>query len=48
MHAAYREAPLRGENYEAFRIGRAALRVKPAEVLSYSENVAAEIEKELQ
>lgn len=47
MHAAYGETPVQSEAYEAFHIGRAALRMKPAEVLFYSESVASEIEKEL-
>lgn len=46
MHAAYRETPLQNGSYEAFPAGRAALRVKPAEVLFYAEDLAAEMEGE--
>jgi len=46
MHEAYGGESIRNANYEAFVRARAALRVKPAEVLFYSEGVAKGVEEE--
>lgn len=46
MHEAYGSESIRNPNYEAWVRARAALRVKPAEVLFYSEGVARGVEEE--
>lgn len=46
MHEAYGSESIRNANYEAWTRARAALRVKPAEVLFYSEGVAKGVEEE--
>jgi hypothetical protein len=46
MHEAYGEVSIRNARYEAFVRARAALRVKPAEVLFYSEGMAKGVEEE--
>ena len=46
MHEAYGGESIRNANYEAFVRARAALRIKPAEVLFYSEGVAKGVEEE--
>lgn len=46
MHEAYGDVSVRNANYEAFVHARVALRVKPAEVLFYSEKIASGVEEE--
>jgi hypothetical protein len=46
MREAYGQPSIHNAKYDAFLRGRAALRVKPPEVLFYSEKVAKGVEKE--